>query len=435
VNEKECIHYLSKFYSRSTNRNGHHLLIMKELFYLFNIKEDQFDIVQVTGSCGKGSTVTYISWLLSQNNIVHGVFTGPHLLRYEERFAVNGSLISSHVFCEIVTNIAETLKKYENEKEVGHMHVMTLIAFIYFRTCGVKLVIFENGSGGFSDPSNILNPVIALLTEITLDHTHLLGNSVEEITTDKAAIIKNHTKYVIAGMYNKQAKDMLKQMERAKNARFLYMNENYQSDYKEGNLTYRGFTKFTFSTLFSAAFQQQNFTNALCAIELLNELGYNIKLQGHSKLQNVIIPGRMEWTEMAQQKILLDGAHNEYELAALKTEIKQNHLRNPLFLIAFSSNKDIEKMVNSIAIKEAFYIIVPSPFNERRINQQGIEDVFQSFQLSYTYYESVEIGLRDFIKYDNKRSKVVTGSLYLVGFIKQKQKEGFMNDIYNNETC
>ncbi|WP_142675807.1 bifunctional folylpolyglutamate synthase/dihydrofolate synthase [Bacillus taeanensis] len=435
MNYIESTNYLKQFYSRTTNRTAnHHLSIMEELFHLFHLNESQFDIVQVTGSCGKGSTVTYISHILLQNNISHGVFTGPHLLRYEERFAVNGSLISSHDFCEIVTTIAQILKNYPKENEVGHMHVMTLLAFLYFRKLGIKLVIFENGSGGLSDPSNILNPVIAVFTEITFDHTHLLGNSIEEITRNKAAIIKNRTKYVAAGMRNKKARTLLKSLAAAKNASFRFIDEHYKSTYKKQLFHYRGFTEWILPMSFPAEYQQQNFTNAVCVMELLQKIRYPISQYSPFNTGDVLLPGRMEWTEICGEEILLDGAHNEYELASLKREIEKQNLKNPLFFMAFSSNKDIEKMVKSIALKEAFYIIVPSPFHERRINHKVVESVFHSLQLPYTYHENIERGLQDFLRRNNNQSKVITGSLYLIGFIKQKQKEGFINDTYNTET-
>ena len=237
--------------------------------------------MQIAGSCGKGSTTFLLSSMLHENGFVHGVFTGPHLSKYEERFRMNDEQISEEEFSQIVLDIADRLRSYPRFQEIGHMHVMVLIALFFFKNHHIRLVIFENGVGGASDPSNVFNPIVAVLTEITLDHCHLLGSTIEEITEDKLHIVKNETQLVVCGMTNPAARAIAEAKEKEANQPFVFYGRDYhcgnvrtsvqsnQFDYKgiESNLN-------QLSLHLLGEHQVQNTANALAALECLAKLGY-----------------------------------------------------------------------------------------------------------------------------------------------------------------
>ncbi len=209
---------------------------MNELLELCSIHLEDFDFVQIAGSCGKGSTAHFISSMLHENEIPHGLFTGPHLQYYEERFRINHEQISREEFARIVLDIAGKLKSFPRFQEVGHMHMMILIALSFFKNHHIRLVIFENGVGGATDPSNVFSPLVAVLTEITLDHCHLLGNSIAEITQDKLEVIKKSTQYVVCGMENPEARELLYTKEKASNSSFVFYERDYGSNNESTSL-------------------------------------------------------------------------------------------------------------------------------------------------------------------------------------------------------
>ncbi|GIN84774.1 bifunctional folylpolyglutamate synthase/dihydrofolate synthase [Heyndrickxia sporothermodurans] len=432
----QALNFLSQFNSRSMNRkNGFHHQIMWDLLELFSINLDQFKFIQITGSCGKGSTAHLISSILTYHEYNHGLFTGPHLTRYEERFSCNGQLITNEEFASIVIEIEEKLKFYHLEHEVGHMHVMIVIALLFFQRKRVELVVFENGVGGKADPSNVIDPIIAVLTEITMDHAHLLGSTIEDIIIDKSCIIKHSTKYVICGMNNVQARNYLLKIEAHDESNYLFMNRDYvylikHSDESGSIFHFKGehFRLEDQRITLIGNHQVQNASNALAVIDALMYLGYNFNIETiQFALKHVQIACRMEIVEKNGVKFLFDGAHNILELKTLKENIHSLKLTISDIILSISSNKDIAKMLGSIDFKEAIYHITPHPFHERNLSQKEINNSIEAFEnINYLYEPDLLKIIHNIYDQSNSGKVVlVTGSLYLVGYVK---------DFINNST-
>ncbi|MGE8203119.1 bifunctional folylpolyglutamate synthase/dihydrofolate synthase [Heyndrickxia sp. NPDC080065] len=422
--------YLSQFNSRSMNRkNGFHHRILEDLLNLFSINLKEFKFIQIAGSCGKGSTAHFISSILTAHSYDHGLFTGPHLNHYEERFSCNGQMIDREDFITIVMEIEMKLHDYELEHEVGHMHVMIVIALLYFKHKGIELIVFENGVGGKTDPSNIIDPIISVLTEITLDHSHLLGSTIEDIILDKSCIIKPSTQYVICGMNNVQARNYLFRIEPYGESKYFFINRNYgflikQSDETGITFYYKGvLMELEDQKLFLLGTHQvQNASNALAVIEALINLGYNFDpaIIKHA-LANVHIPCRMELIEKSGVNFLFDGAHNTLELKTLRENIDSLGLNISHIILSISSNKDIEKMLHSIKFEGATFIITPHPFLERNSSPAMIEKSLKALdKTQYIFYQNLH-DVMNYIFQQRNENKVilVTGSLYLVGYVKE----------------
>lgn len=425
-----ALNFLSKFNTRTMNRkNGFHHQIMHDLLKLFSIDLSDFKFIQITGSCGKGSTAHFISTILTYHSFDHGLFTGPHLNYYEERFSCNGQTIEREEFSSIVIEIENKLYAYDLEHEVGHMHIMIIIAFLYFQKKGIELIIFENGVGGKTDPSNIMDPIIAVFTEITLDHSHLLGSTIEDIIIDKSCIIKPSTQYVVCGMNNIQARNYLLKIEAHDESKYLFLNRDYvylikHSDEQGTHFHYKSEHLYIENQSLSliGKHQVQNASNALAVIDALISLGYQFNLPTiQSALNHVRIACRMEMVEENGVKFLFDGAHNTLELKTLKENIDALGLNISKVIISISSNKDIIKMLNSIYLEKAEYLITPHPFLERNISQKEIDEQTQSFgKINYLYEPDLN-NIINRIYQDHTRDDevvLVTGSLYLVGYVK-----------------
>jgi len=426
----QVLSFLSSYNGRTTRRdNGYHHKIMTELLQLIHINPEKFTFIQITGSCGKGSTAQFISSILTHHAIDHGLFTGPHLSAYEERFAINGSLIDREEFSSIVLDIEKKLKDYPLKEDVGHMHVMIMIALTFFQRHGIKLVVFENGVGGKTDPSNIFDPTIAVFTEITMDHSHLLGSTIEDIILDKSCIIKPTTKYAICGMNNVQARNFLLKIEHHCDTIFRFLHRDYnfitKSSDTNGNTFYFKGTHYALKniqTKLLGTHQVQNASNAIAVIEALVECGYSFQKDIITQaLYDAAMPCRMEMIEKNGVTFLFDGAHNTLELKTLKESIETFGLQVSSVMLSISSNKDMETMMRSIYFEDAPYIITPHPFTERNIRAEQIEKSLSSMKdIPCFYFHEIKNALQHAVQlYQKNQVVLVTGSLYLVGYVKK----------------
>jgi len=421
MNAQDCLNFLSQYHAKeSPHEGGRHLQVMDELLKLFKIDVRRFDIVQITGSCGKGSTATFVSSMLQAANMPHGLFTGPHLIRYEERFSIDGKPIASGEFIDIVSEIAEKTADYDMS-DAGHKHLMTLIAMMWFARKKVPLVIFENGAGGWSDPSNIFDPVIACLTEITLEHTQLLGETVTAITKDKAAIIKDSAMLAVCGMNNAEARRYLMDLEAIAHTRFSFIHRDYDIRADGGGLVYQSHQeKISGIELgLPGTHQQQNAANALMVIEGLKEIGYRIETGAIiAGLRQARFPGRLECIQWESKELILDGAHNPLELRVLSQNLNRLGVAPKVILISFASKKNVAEMLKALGLSQALYIVAPSPFAARQQSQAAVEAVFTELNLEFKYYADVEAAWQAALcAADDKL--LVTGSLYLVGKVRE----------------
>ncbi|MGV3464517.1 MAG: bifunctional folylpolyglutamate synthase/dihydrofolate synthase [Heyndrickxia sp.] len=426
----QALSFLSSYNGRTTRRdNGYHHKIMMELLQLILINPKEFTFIQITGSCGKGSTAQFLSSILTHHAMDHGLFTGPHLTAYEERFAINGSLIDREEFSSIVLHIEQMLRHYPLKEDVGHMDVMIMIALTFFQRHGIKLVVFENGVGGKTDPSNIFDPLIAVFTEITMDHSHLLGSTIEDIILDKSCIIKHTTKYAICGMNNVQARNFLLKIEHHCDTVFRFLHRDYdfitKSSDTNGNTFYFKGIHYAFKniqTRLLGTHQVQNASNAIAVIEAMVECGYTFKKDVVIQaLYQAAMPCRMEMIEKNGVTFLFDGAHNTLELKTLKESMDTLGLQVSSVMLSISSNKDVETMMRSIHFDHASYIITPHPFTERNISAEQMEKSLSAIrEIKCFYFQNIKSALNHiFHLYQKNQVVLVTGSLYLVGHVKK----------------
>ena len=433
-NSQEEFQFLHQFHSRKTSRkNGLHLAIMTELVQLFKIDLEDFTFIQIAGSCGKGSTAEMISSVLNAHHTPHGLYTGPHLIQYEERFKISGSVISRKELLQTVRHISTELAGYPRESNVGHAHIMFLIALLFFKQNQIRLVIFENGVGGWSDPSNIFNPAMSILTEIALDHTHLLGNSIEEITKDKMRIIKEKTEYVVCGTRNERAKAILQEAEKNSQTRYSFIDSDYQTrilsaSAKGSTFDYEGAALQLKAVHLPVPgkHQVQNAATALALVECLISAGYAIETEKIKlAFETLHVPCRMETIMSGKKTFLLDAAHNGHELHTLQHHIRTLDLNINQMLLSFSSNKNIQYMIESLhPDKETELLIVPNPFSERQISLEEVETHLKRAGLTYKCFPDIESGLQSIQDAQTPGTVLVTGSMYLTGYVKNALKQG-----------
>ena len=204
-----------------------------------------FKSIHIAGTNGKGSTAHMIASILQESGLKVVLYTSPHLKDFRERIKINGKVISKN---DVINFINKHFNSFNNIN-MSFFEMTVAMAFNHFSKYNVDIAIIETGLGGRLDSTNIINPEISIITNISLDHTNLLGNTVEEITKEKAGIIKKNTP-VIIGRHQKEIKNIFHSIAKENNSEILYAkqsNNNYYSD-------------------LNGDYQKENINTSVCAI-------------------------------------------------------------------------------------------------------------------------------------------------------------------------
>lgn len=175
--------------------------------------QDKFPSIHVAGSNGKGSTCTILGSIYRAADFNVGVYTSPHLISYNERFAINGQIISDGDLMSFFEQHQSRIKSFR----LTYFEISTALAFWWFAEQDVEIAVIETGLGGRLDSTNIINPIASVITTVTLDHTDVLGNSLEAIAAEKAGIIKQNTPVVLGNM-PQVARQVIREYAKAKSA-------------------------------------------------------------------------------------------------------------------------------------------------------------------------------------------------------------------------
>ncbi|NGP45497.1 hypothetical protein G4V62_11210 [Bacillaceae bacterium SIJ1] len=297
------------------------------------------------------------------------------------------------------------------------MHLMILAALMWFKQNGIRLVVFENGVGGRADPSNILNPIIACLTEMTLDHQDLLGPTLEDIVADKAAIVKQTTQKLILGSANADVRRLVR--DHVANTTIVALTEEYTISGYNDRLNYRSeYHNVAEQPLHTTAlFQKQNAGTALAALEAL--MAYNVPIHWEralNALSHVQIPCRYEKRTFRDGLVLIDGAHNPYEMETLMKAMALDKFIPDRVVLSLTTGRSSLDMLKPLSQLNASFDVIASPFKERRMPKAEIHQAFTDLGLSWTYYDHLDLFLQT--SPFKKQQTLITGSLYLAGVLR-----------------
>ena len=376
---------------------------IKHAYELLKIADSGFPpVIHIAGTKGKGSTAHFVRAILSAAGLKVGLFTSPHLLDVRERITVNNEMITAEDFSDILLNNLQPLKE---QVRLSYFETLNLCALLYFKRENVDFVILETGLGGRLDSTNIMNPCICAITDIALDHTEILGNTIEEIAKEKAGIIKSHVKVVTPKTQNTTALSVISKQAKSLNAPLIL------SPIYDGKM---------------AIFGDYQRINSGIAAAICAELGIKRK-KIEQGIVSMTLPGRGQivsdkFAKSAENKttVIFDGAHNPYALSALlrSVETEYKNKRTTLFL-GILEDKNWREMVE-IALKnenieKITFVTAPNP-----------RAVLNEKLLEYAAYFSHNNGvLKEIVACDNLHSSVsseiaskeniiiITGSFYL----------------------
>ncbi len=389
--------------------------------------QNDFASIHIAGTNGKGSCSHLIASILKQSGKKTGLHTSPHLVDLRERISVDGKLCGKNY-------VINFLKKYKNEIEniqPSFFELMVAMAFNYFKQKRVDNAVVEVGMGGRLDSTNILSPLCCLITNISFDHTQFLGNTLSEIASEKAGIIKNNTPIVISQSQT-ETKDVFLQKAKQMHAPIYFADENYElKNIKEDDefLTadvYRKGQLFiqNLQCPLKGDYQKKNLLGVLQTIEVLNTIeNYHISKQdikeGIKNLQkNFLLQGR--WQILKQNPLTIcDTGHNEDGLSLVLKQLAKVKKEKLNFVFGVVNDKDIDKEINMLP-KEAEYFLCKANI-PRGLEVEILAQKFQSKGMKYRVFSSVKQAYNQAQKDAIKTNAMVFigGSTYTVAEILQ----------------
>lgn len=411
---------ISKFTPKHTLDNTKQLL--KEL----GSPEKKLKIIHVAGTNGKGSVCAYLSSVLLQTGRKVGLFTSPHLEDIRERIKINGEMISKETFLEAfhsVEKIAHKLKEkgYQYPNFFEFIFAMSLLVF---RDEQVEYVVLETGLGGELDATNAVEkPIATIITSISLDHTDILGDSIEKIAKVKAGIIKPNIPIIFDGNNETAAKVIERIAKKCHSPSLKITKDSVKiSKITEKNIDFYFRSSYYCTSItvpFVAKYQVMNAALAIKALEIL-EISREISTEKlKSAMLNVKWEGRME---QVLDGVILDGAHNEGGVKAF-LETASELIKDRKLIILFSALKDkyYKEMIERITTNlSPDCIIVTQINNERAASINELETTFRRYTESAIIAErKIETAFSKALEKKGQNGIVfAVGSLYMIGELK-----------------
>ncbi|WP_107823902.1 folylpolyglutamate synthase/dihydrofolate synthase family protein [Mangrovibacterium marinum] len=324
-----------------------------------------FKSIHVAGTNGKGSVSHMLASVLQEAGYKVGLYTSPHLVDFRERIRVNGDVISEQAVVDFVDSFDRINKTACLEP--SFFEITVAMAFWYFRLMEVDVAVIEVGLGGRLDSTNIITPELSLITNISLDHVALLGNTISQIAAEKAGIIKAGVPVVISES-NPEYNTVFTEKAMAENAPIYFADQEYTASYstmlpggqqnfnfhKNGRLYYEGL-----KTDLLGSYQKHNVAGVLKASEILAKAGWKIGLeaiyQGLRKVkENTGLRGRWEVVG-ANPMVVCDTGHNEAGIRELVEQIRQTAWQKLYMIIGMVSDKDVDHVL-ALLPHEAHYV-------------------------------------------------------------------------------
>ncbi|HOJ51708.1 MAG TPA: folylpolyglutamate synthase/dihydrofolate synthase family protein [Syntrophales bacterium] len=370
--------------------------------------------VIVGGTNGKGSVCSALACILRQAGYKVGLYTSPHLVDVRERIRVNENLISSAEFMRILDELIEA-----GGDKLTYFEILTALAFQYFKDSKVDIAVLEVGMGGRLDATNVADPLVSVITNISRDHCEFLGNRLIEIAREKAGIIREDG-ICLTGVRHKTVRDEIERIAKARGARLYMLGRDFRvrrRDREVGFDYYGLYGNFRFLSFgLSGPHQIKNAALAVGAGEILSRLGFTITEEHLRRgLEHVKWEGRLE--RVADRPVtLLDGAHNTAGIGALCRALKENYPgKRFIFVFGCLADKDYKSMLARLRSLADLIILTHPPTARGRPTSDLIPAVHGDFEVVEdpvsAYEKARTLAQKDDIV-------CVTGSLYLVGAIK-----------------
>ena len=340
-------------------------------------------IVVIGGTNGKGTTAEVLNNLLQESNFKIGLYTSPHLFKFNERIRINGVPISNS---EII-DAFEEVKNLKNDTRLTYFDYATLAAFIIFAKNNLDVAILEIGLGGRYDPVNLVDPDISILTNVELDHQKWLGNTREQIGEEKSAIFRDG-KIIIMGS-NNMPSSVMKKVEDL-NAKTLQLEEDFFIE--------------------ELATSNLNKESVACSIAAYKEIT-NCEIDFNTVLKNTSLLGRCD----VNNKFILDVSHNLASVKNLVTFLNKDFKGKSIkAVVGLMKDKDIHDIIRAVkGIVSEWYAC--SPNMERAMSANDLKElIFAETETKVDAFETVDLAVKEALKEDDSDLVLIFGSFFTV---------------------
>lgn len=395
----------------------------------------KLNFLHIGGTNGKGSIAAFAAAVLEAAGYRVGLYTSPYLEKFTNRMAINGQDIAPGRLVELVEIIKPYVAEIAADPACGHpteFEVVTALALTYFAQESPDLVVLEVGLGGRLDATNTVNPLVTAISTISLEHTHVLGPSVEAVAREKAGIIKEGS--AVATQARGAALEVIAATCFQKNVPLYRLGVDFRAEKTSGNLEGQTFDYYGLQHRFPqlrigllGSYQVNNAALALAALELLEKKGYPWPVEAiYEGLLHAKWPGRLEILQR-EPLVVVDGAHNMEAFQNLKAVLQHEFsYRRLILVLGLLSDKAREEILAEI-LPLADVLILTEPNSPRAAKAQVLErsareimsgpvyaraDITEAVQLALSQAEASDLVL-------------IAGSLYLISDVRLLFKENF----------
>lgn len=383
---------------------------------LYKEPHRRFRIIHIAGTNGKGSTAHLLASCLQRCGYRVGLFTSPHLVDFRERIRVNGRKISRSY---VMQWVSEYQKKDLGGLQPSFFELTSTMAFDYFAWRNVNVAVIETGLGGRLDSTNIVTPELSIITNIGLEHQQFLGNTLEEIASEKAGIIK-HGQPVVIGRAEGVVRDVFE-----REAKRLYADIRFAQDrpevlsakHADGVLRIETVNYGTLDCELTGDYQIENTNTVLTALNMLKRLKYRIREKAvHEGFAHVIentgLMGR--WMRLDTHPLVIcDSAHNPAGIEQVIKQLKHEDYKRLHMVMGFMADKDVKSILNLLP-KDAVYYFTQAQ-TSRSMTVEQLQSLAAKCGIEGSIYNNVSEALDAARKQANDEDLIyVGGSMYVL---------------------
>ncbi|RZK53938.1 MAG: bifunctional folylpolyglutamate synthase/dihydrofolate synthase [Pedobacter sp.] len=357
--------------------------------------QNKFKSIHVAGTNGKGSTSHMLAAIFQKAGYKTGLYTSPHLKDFRERIRINGKMVSK----AFVKDFVKDQQKLIKEIEPSFFEVTVAMAFDFFAQEKVDVAIIEVGLGGRLDSTNIITPELSVITNISLDHTNILGNTLPEIAFEKAGIIKKNIP-VIIGERHAETEAVFLQKAKTENSPISFAEDiisitNFKknANYLSADFSFKNGEKLTnLKSDLTGNYQTKNVKTVIASVTQLNKIGFNINWDAVKEaLKNVkkITGLQGRWQTLSKNPLVIcDTGHNKAGITEVLQNINQTPHQNLHFVIGMVNDKDISGVLALLPKNATYYFCQPNL--ERALNAEQLNNQAKNYGLIGKTYQSVQ---------------------------------------------
>ena len=385
--------------------------------------QNKMQVILVTGTNGKGSTTSFLASILKQAGHKVGAYYSPHLFKYNERFKINGKDISDR---ELKKYTKEILKYAGSGYELTLFEALTVIAYKYFADKDCDFAIMEIGMGGKYDATNIANEVASIITNVDLEHTEYLGDTIEKIAEDKAGIIK--TASIVATAASGKALEAIKKVAEGKKIQLDILGngifiDNIKTTSKEVTFTYLGSNIYpNLRTKLLGDYQAKNAALAICIAEAVSfDVNEKAIRNGLLKAKN---PGRMQVISGAKKPlILVDAAHNAHGIKELIVNLNIFNYHRLICIFGCMKDKDWQEMLRFLS-PHCDHMITTQIKDERATDCNSLAEFASGFCNAIAVSDPKRALAQAKKQTKQEDMLLICGSIYMIGKITESGRTG-----------